>query len=138
METAVSEALGRGAFDDAVVELVKARQHVTFVEIVRVLKQGGMDTEGEVAIYLTNYPQMILWAGVNEEFSKLIQGLIAAHRIYQHPASVLIYMTDGGMLNFPIASKTRDLKSKKNHWIPVCFCTFPHKTSPFYKGHVSP
>jgi hypothetical protein len=68
---------------------------------------------------------LIYWVGMSKEFSSLMQKLMGK-RIYPHPASQLTYMIDGGGIpNLPIIKSIRGIDTKKPHWLPVCFCSYP-------------
>jgi hypothetical protein len=122
----VDAALKERRFDDAVTLLVKEHKHVTFVEIGRMLSDH-IQTKGHLAICLSSSENLILWAGMSEEFYDVMRRCIDENRIFRHSSSPLTYMVDGGGLNLPVARTMRAVGAKKDYWIPVCFCSYPMK-----------
>jgi hypothetical protein len=106
--------------EQKILGLVTERQHVSFVEIKRLL---GEDSRGEIWLSLPKHPNIILWPNISQAMADTIISLINAGRLYVHPASVLVYFVDGESLNLPLARQARQYK--KPHWLPVVFCTFP-------------
>ncbi len=106
--------------EQKILGLVSERQHVSFVEIKRLL---GEDSHGEIWLSLPKHPNIILWPDISETMADALTSLVKAGRLYAHPSSVLVYFVDGGSLNLPLAKQARQYK--KPHWLPVVFCTFP-------------
>ncbi len=121
---ATAEALvSEGKYEDAVVALVEDRDYVTFIEIGKLL-ESRIKTTGDNAMMLgSGDHNIVMWAGMSEQFFELVEALIAAKRIFLHPATFLTYMIDGGGLQLPLAKRAQ--KYKKLHWIPVCFRIVP-------------
>lgn len=120
----MKKALDEKRFDDAIVLYVKKHQHVSFVELMRVLKDGGFQAEGNREIILgADKENAILWAGVSAEFCELIHELRRKQRIFGHPASELSYLADGAVLPLPIMRRPEN--PKQPHWLPVVFCSYP-------------
>lgn len=132
MEDEVKKALNEKRFDDAVFELVRSREHVSFAEIQHML-EGHMEVAGNVALVRSEYPNIIFWIG-SAEFVDLIRRLTGTERIYRHPSSLSVYAIDGHILQLPVRpvrKSVRALKSKKNYWDPIVFCTYsPHGKKP--------
>lgn len=120
-EPTVEALLQEKRYADAIVEMVKQREHVTYVEIKRLL-EGHMQTDGDVAITAKEYPAAVFWTGLSEELAEIMFDLHASKRIHRHPASLMAYMIDGGLLNLPIP---KTMNFKKPHWLPVCYCSYP-------------
>jgi len=106
--------------EQKILGLVAERQHVSFVEIKRLL---GEDSRGETWLALPKHPNIILWPNMSQAMANAITSLVKAGRLYAHPSSVLVYFVDGESLNLPLAKEARQYK--KLHWLPVVFCTFP-------------
>ena len=106
--------------EQKILDLVAERQHVSFVEIKRLL---GEDSRGEIWLSLPKHPNVILWPNMSQAMVDALAGLIKTGRLYAHPSSVLVYFVDGESLNLPLAKQARQYK--KPHWLPVVFCTFP-------------
>ena len=106
--------------EQKILGLVAERQHVSFVEIKRLL---GEDSRGEIWLYLPEHPNIILWPNMSQAMADALTSLVKTGRLYAHPSSVLVYLADGESLNLPLAKQERQYK--KPHWLPVVFCTFP-------------
>ena len=106
--------------EQRILGLVAVRQHVSFVEIKRLL---GEDSRGEIWLSLPKHPNIILWPNMSQATADAITSLVKTGRLYVHPSSVLVYFVDRESLNLPLAKQARQYK--KPHWLPVVFCTFP-------------
>jgi hypothetical protein len=113
---------------DAVVQLVKARDYVSFTEIERLLAQRGVSTQGDVTLTLPDRPSIVLWAGMSDAFFEIMAAVLRGRRIHLIPASQLVYLVDGGMLRLPLAKRV--IQYKKPHWLPVTFRYGPPAESP--------
>jgi hypothetical protein len=111
----------QASIEDNLVEFVRLRDWVTFVEIANFLRTEGMETKGIHEI--TARENLIIWTGMSEQFSNLIMCLIRNQRIFPHPSDRWSYFLDGDYLDFPIAKRMADYK--KPHWIPIAFRTTP-------------
>jgi len=110
--------------EQKILDLVAERQHVSFVEIKRLL---GEESRGEIYLSLPKHPNIILWPNMSEAMADALTSLVKTGRLCAHPCSVLVYFVDGQSLNLPLAKQARQYK--KPHWLPVVFCTFPpHQT----------
>jgi len=106
--------------EQKILDLVAERQHVSFVEIKRLL---GEVSRGETWLSLPKHPNIILWPNISQAMADALTSLVKTGRLHMHPSSVLVYFADGESLNLPLAKKDRQYK--KPHWLPVVFCTFP-------------
>jgi len=112
--------------EQKILGLVAERQHVSFVEIRRLL---GEESRGEICLSLPKHPNIILWPDMSEAMADALTSLVKTGKLYAHPCSVLVYFADGKSLNLPLAKQARQYK--KPHWLPVVFCTFPpHQRRP--------
>jgi hypothetical protein len=84
--------------------------YASFVELSRI--EGF---KGEYAIY--NKFNMVLWDGVSHEAIEILDRMQELGEFHYEPASEMVYLIDGGMLNLPIAKRTR--RYAKPHWLPV-------------------
>jgi len=118
-------AFDEGRFVDAVVELVRARDHVSFVEIQNLFKGAGMETRGNVIMLLER--NVVMWAGVSDEFADILDAvrLEQPRRVWPHPSSPLVYLIDGGLLKFPIAKRIPKAGYKEPHWLPMTLSPHP-------------
>jgi hypothetical protein len=112
-----------GRLDEAVVAYVRRFDWETFVELQRHFG-GYLNVEGDVCLTPSpRHPNLILWAGMSQEFASLLLGLLDAKRLHVHGASLFSYMIDGGMLRMPLAKSARAYK--KPHWLPACLRVVP-------------
>lgn len=103
------------ALTQACLDKVRSDRNVTFVELEAVLRAGGADPSG--TFVLEAAPNLILWAGMSAQFGEVIEALRADTEM--SPASVLVYMHDGGSLGLPIAKNPPKGGYRKPHWVPA-------------------
>lgn len=116
----------RGDLAGAIVAYVAAYDWVTFPELMRKLEPhvpGGV--RGQWAICSPQDENVILWTGMSEVFQHAIRDLLAARRLFFHPAQLLTYLIDGGLLRLPVAKRLPKGGYKAPHWVPVCLRTVP-------------
>ena len=116
----------RGDLAGAIEAYVKAYDWVTFPELMRKLEPhvpGGV--RGEWAICTPADPNLILWTGMSEPFKDALRGLLAERRLFFHPAELLTYLVDGGLMRMPLASRPPKDGYKAPHWLPTCLRTVP-------------
>ena len=103
---------------EQIVELVEERRSVSFAELENMIPGfGGGDKqwvlEGE------GFSNIIMWVGLTDAACDALEELRAARRIHPTPASFLVYLIDGRMLQLPLAKRKRHYK--KPHWAPIVF-----------------
>jgi hypothetical protein len=121
----------RGQLSDAVISFVAASDHVTFVEIERLLRPH-IETKGDRAVCHGTFENIVFWAGMSPRFVEVIDEALKSDHIFMHPASYLTYMIDGGHLQMPLAR--REQHYKKPRWCPVCFRSIPQAENVRRKG----
>lgn len=94
---------------------IRSYRNVTFVELAAVLRANGADPTGTFEMEAA--PNLILWAGMSEQFCEVVDALRADTELT--PAHPLVYMCDGGMLRLPIAKKPPRGGYRKPHWAPA-------------------
>jgi hypothetical protein len=114
---------------DGITDYVRRNDYVTYVEIERHLKGRNVPVEGDRAICLSDDPNIILWAGMSEEFTEIMHAMMREKRIFPHPAAHLVYLIDGKTLRFPLAQRMPKGGYKKPHWAPICFRCTPYEKS---------
>ena len=104
---------------ERILEFVKERRHVSFVEIQDKFGRGdtAIEIEGNV----------ILWANLKEEVVSAIIELLNERKLYANPTSVLVYAVDGRILKLPIAKRIPKDGYKEPHWLPVVLDIEPPK-----------
>ena len=95
------------------------RDHVTFVELARILEDKGVDPNGTFSISAGNDPNLIFWWGASEVFADLSFSLLKTFEI--SGSSLMIYMIDGGFPDLPMAKRPPKNGYKKPHWAPIVF-----------------
>jgi hypothetical protein len=112
-----------GKLAEAAEALVRLKDYVTFVELQRLLAPG-MTVNGDTAMYAGRAAgNLVMWAGMSDQFFDLVDGLLTAKKIFTHPASTMTYLIDGGSLRLPLAKRAGPYK--KPRWLPVCFRVVP-------------
>lgn len=90
---------------------------VSFPELQRFAEDSlGMDTRGDHVLEILH--NLFLWAGMSDEFTSLVLEIRSTGRVEFHPASPLVYLTDG-MLKFPLAKRPPRNGYESPHWTPV-------------------
>lgn len=108
-----------GDLRGAVIEYVTATDHVTLAEIQEFLS-AYMDVEGETELALGHDPNIVLWAGMSDEFVAFMRQLWGDPALALDGCSPWAYMMDGKSLNLPIAKRPPNHGYKEPHWMPVC------------------
>jgi hypothetical protein len=106
---------------DTLIELVRRRDHCSFVELLVCLEEQGVPTEGSLSMELGR--NVVLWADLSEEACDVIDDRRCRAAIVPVPTSVLLYAIDGRMLKLPIAKRPPKAGYKEPHWLPVVFRT---------------
>ena len=105
---------------DGIVQIVKKRGYVTFVEILKEFPEE----RGEYGFCAPHLPNVILWPNISERLGYILRDLIESGEIHVHPSTQLIYAMDGKLIELPIAKKL--FPYKKPHWFPVTFHHSPY------------
>lgn len=113
----IDDLLEAKDFAGAIVELVRARDWVTFIEVNQLL-EGHMEVRGRFCLE----PQLnlVVWGGMSEEYCDLISDILRTKRLALAPTSWLCYLIDGGGLKYPLAKRPPKNGYKNPHWAPVC------------------
>ena len=109
---------------EAVFDIVKTVDWVSFAELPRRLKEKGCVVAG--GDYTLSLPgNLVVWGGMSEELVIAIISLVHGKRLFLHPASILIYLADGEGMRLPIAKQPPPGGYKKPRWLPCCLRTKP-------------
>jgi hypothetical protein len=120
----------QGNYAQAIISLVQTRRGVSFVEITDLL-EPYMEVQGQQALHLPDYPNLILWSGMSEAACTAIREALATGTIEYRPTSPLVYMIDGGFPDMPLAKSLRHYTVP--HWVPVTLN--PKDTRQAKSGH---
>ncbi len=107
----------KGDLRAAVIEYVNAQGSVTFVELQNYLSPY-IEVRGEAELSLPNL-NLVLWAGVSDEFANFVQELWGDPDLVADGCSPMEYLWDGGALNLPIAKRPPKQGYKEPHWAPM-------------------
>lgn len=91
------------------------RGSVTFAELRSKFKEHF---NGKYTITPSEYPNIIVWYGMDKEFNEAIRELLNEKKLFLRPTSIMTYLADNGILDLPIAKKLYNYK--KPHWLPMC------------------
>lgn len=83
------------------------------------------DISGEHALVSNADENIIYWQGLSIEATDALIELLAAKRIFTHPASILSYLIDGQVPRLPIVKRFPKGGYKKLHWFPVVLRAVP-------------
>jgi hypothetical protein len=98
--------------------IIKMKGRVSFVEVERELTKNNINPNGDYYIPFKQYKNVYIWVNMSEGFSKSIISLLKDYKICLKECLEIIYITDGKMIDLPIArGKERDYK--KEHWLPM-------------------
>jgi hypothetical protein len=102
---------------ERLIEYVKQKDWVSFVEVERVLSEF-MEVKGTTSIQ--GAPNVILWMGVSEDLADLILELVNEGVLFLWRTQFLTYLIDGRGLTLPIAKRPPKEGYKKPRWLPTC------------------
>ncbi len=112
----------------AVLGRVTQNNFVSFAELDRNVEGFRGDN---LALTFEDLPNIICWWGMTQAAVEAVVELIIERKVWQAPASKLVYLIDGGFLpNMPIARSARAYKEP--HWLPITLCR------PGTKGAIDP
>jgi hypothetical protein len=97
-----------------IVALVRQQHDASFVEIERLL---GDEAKGQCALEVA--PNLVLWAGLSQIVCQAVNDDWLRSQIDIKPVPLLVYITDGKWLKFPVAQRVPKRGYKAPHWIPV-------------------
>lgn len=100
-----------------ILDFVRTRRAVSFAEIVRHFEGA----EGDMAIFMDGYPNLILWPGLSAETVAVILELLNSKRLIITPTTPFVYFVDSAVPKMPVARQKRHYKAP--HWLPVVLDT---------------
>jgi hypothetical protein len=104
-----------------ILELIRARQNVSFAELVRDVAGFAAADPAEACDLGTDHPGVLLWAGLSHPAFDALRSLQTAGRIRAKPCGLMVYCIDGITLSLPVAKPGRQYR--RPHWLPVCWST---------------
>jgi hypothetical protein len=114
---------GSACLDDAIVEYVGRRDHVSFVELIRAFQLSRGDLE--LCWMLPDRGEVVVWAGMSETTVEQLSRLVFYEkRLGPEPCSWLVYLVDGECLRLPIVTRRPPRGGyKRPHWLPLTLRT---------------
>lgn len=112
-----------------VAELIADTDHISFLEIAKVLESAGVPVDGSYGVIPrgSRDTNVQLWGGVSEEFCDLVTTLVGLGLAHWEPIvpaenGRLVYLADGWAPDLPIATpELIDGGYDQPHWLPVVF-----------------
>ena len=99
-------------------DYIKRKPWASFVDLEREFED---EMKGDWNLSMNNFNNLVLWSGVNSEFSDAISQLHSEKKIkfiYEGPdIGQLNYAMDGLLMELPIATEFREYDEP--HWLPI-------------------
>ena len=103
-----------------ILKYIKKNNGVNYAQIEHIFEECDFRYQGSLEeIVSEQYPNIVLWAGWNEEALEILGELLRSGSVVRVPYELLIYMIDGKMLTYPIQKDSRSHSSP--HWLPCVF-----------------
>ena len=118
------ELADHGQLKAAVVEYVRRHDYVTFPQIQQDFVDF-LEANGEQGLALRSDPNVVLWVGMSRELAELLASLIAAKRLYVHPADVERYASERAAMRLPRLTEMSEQRIARPAWFPVCLRNLP-------------
>lgn len=109
------------ALADAFAEKIASHGNVTFVELMTVARQHGVDPEGVESLEFGACPNLYMWAGMSPAFADAVLELQRRDVTRLDPTTPLVYLIDGARVRMPLAQRPPRNGYKEPHWTPVVF-----------------
>jgi len=122
-ETLPKNTLAQEAAYAAVIEHIKQHSGVTVVEILKILNKCGVPAEGDQALHLPDYENILLWLNLSTEAAVILSRVMGHPNCTCVPTRVLTYMIDGTIPSLPLARSARQYV--KPRWLPVVWNWVP-------------
>jgi hypothetical protein len=104
-----------------ILELIRRKQAVSFVELAREIPGFSDPFGGGLDMAVSAWGNVILWTDLTAEAIQAMQELEAEGKIDAHLCGPFPYWIDGATLNLPLAKPKRSYK--KPRWLPVTWST---------------
>lgn len=118
------ELAEHGQLKAAAVEYVRRHDYVTFPQLQQDFA-GFLETDGEQGLALRSDPNVVLWVGMSRELAELLASLIAAKRLYVHPADVERYRKVEKGVRLPRLTELSEQRIGRPAWFPVSLRNLP-------------
>lgn len=118
------EPLRTGDLPGAILEFVRATDHVTFPKLVQAFSTH-VPTTGTAALTLESDPLVILWQGLDPQFAEAIAKYINNKRFFLNPVDVAHYQKLGTVLKLPYIPQLKDKPMPREVWYPCLLRIMP-------------
>jgi hypothetical protein len=114
---------------DAILDVVRRKNHVSFVELEDELESKNLVSKKEDSHWRDEilcpppFTNVVMWSTSNELLSEAMISLLneKPKRLFMKLAHIIIYGADGGFLNLPILKAGARKNPKEKSWIPLVF-----------------
>lgn len=101
-------------------DLLRYVEYYDWVSIAELTHWYDDQAKGDYQWVTESDDNMIFYAGLSEKLISALRELLREKKVHLHPASLLTYLVDGGMLKLPLARKPPRGGYKELHWLPIC------------------
>lgn len=105
----------------AIYSYCKKNPGMTYREIEDIFTAHGFSWEGDYLSTAEEDGNVIFWSGWNIAAYDIISEMVRSGNLIREPCDLLLYLTDGKMLTFPIVRKYPKGGYKRPHWLPCAF-----------------
>lgn len=91
-----------------------------WVSIAELTHRYDDQAKGDYLWVTESDDNIVFYAGLSQKLLSALWELLREKKVHLHPASLLTYLVDGGMLKLPLARKPPRGGYKKLHWLPIC------------------
>ncbi len=118
------EPIKMGDIAGAILEFVRATDHVTFFKLQQNLNRH-IPTEGTASIALKSDANVILWQKMEKNFAEAIAKYINNKRLFLNPVDVSHYQKLGKVLRIPVLAALREKPLPREVWFPCVLRIMP-------------
>ena len=102
-----------------VLEYIRKNDYVSYVELEWLFDKLGFDYHGGYEIYSPVNDNVVFWTGWNEKAIGILNDLKSENLVTQEPAQPIIYLIDGGCMEYPLVRSNVNYKTP--HWLPIVY-----------------
>ena len=102
----------------ALVEYVRKRNEVTFPQLIGDFAPF-IETAGDQGLALRGDPNIVLWYGIPQELASTLAKLVAARKLYLHPAPVEHLRPEMAPGELPMLDRLPAERAGRPMWLPV-------------------
>ena len=118
------EALNSGDLPGAMLEFVRANDHVTFPKMLQAFETTS-PTSGHFAVVLESDPCVVIWPEMTQPIAESLARYINNKRFFLNPVDVSQYQKLGTVLSLPVLRALRDKPLPRDVWFPCLLRIMP-------------